>query len=66
MPAEWEPHDAVWLGWEKDSLRGYYPAIVNIIKALAPNVTVKIAFHNDTLLQKAKTYLISQGVDSSM
>ena len=19
MPAEWEPHEAVWLGWEKDS-----------------------------------------------
>ena len=22
MPAEWEPHDAVWLGWEEDSARG--------------------------------------------
>ncbi len=66
MPAEWQPHDAVWLGWENDSLFGYYPAVVNIIKALALNVTVKIAFHNDTLLQKAKLYLASQGVDSSM
>jgi agmatine deiminase len=66
MPAEWEPHDAVWLGWEKDSLRGYYPAVVNIIKALAGNVTVKIAFNNDTLLQKAKAYLSSQGIDSTM
>ena len=66
MPAEWEQHDAVWLGWEKDSLRGYYPAVANIIKALAPNVTVKIAFNNDTLLQKAKAYLASQGVDSTM
>jgi agmatine deiminase len=66
MPAEWEQHDAVWLGWEKDSLRGYYPAVANIIKALAPNVTVKIAFNNDTLLQKAKAYLTLQGIDSSM
>lgn len=66
MPAEWEQHDAVWLGWEKDSLRGYYPAVANIIKALAPNVTVKIAFNNDTLLQKAKSYLASQGVNSTM
>lgn len=66
MPAEWEPHDAVWLGWEKDSLRGYYPAVVHIIKALAPNVTVKMAFDNDTLLQKAKAYLLSQGIDSTM
>lgn len=66
MPAEWERHDAVWLGWEKDSLRGYYPAIVNIIKALASNVTVKIAFDNDTLRQKAKAFLLSQGIDSTM
>ena len=66
MPAEWEPHDAVWLGWEKDSLRGYYPAVATIIKELSGHVTVKMAFHNDTLLQKAKTYLASQGVDSSM
>ncbi len=66
MPAEWEPHDAVWLGWEKDSLRGYYPAVADIIKALASNVTVKIAFNNDTLLRQAKMYLASQGVDSSM
>ena len=65
MPAEWEQHDAVWLGWEKDSLRGYYPAVADIIKALS-KVTVKIAFDNDTLLQKAKVYLASQGVDSSM
>lgn len=66
MPAEWEPHDAVWLGWEKDSLRGYYPAVANIIKALSANVQVKLAFHNDTLLQKATAYLSSQGVDSTM
>jgi agmatine deiminase len=66
MPAEWEQHDAVWLGWEKDSSLGYYPVVVNIIKALSKKVTVKIAFHNDTLLQKAKAYLASQGIDSSM
>nr|WP_294902904.1 agmatine deiminase family protein [uncultured Lacibacter sp.] len=66
MPAEWEPHDAVWLGWEKDSSRGYYPVVTTIIKALASNVTVKIAFHNDTILQKAKLYLASEGIDSTM
>ncbi len=66
MPAEWEAHDAIWLGWEKDSLSGYYPAVAEIIKILSPNVTVKIAFHNDTIQQKAISYLLSQGVDSSM
>jgi len=66
MPAEWEAHDAIWLGWEKDSLRGYYPAVANIIKALTANVAVKIAVDNDSLLQKAKAYLSSQGIDSGM
>jgi agmatine deiminase len=66
MPAEWESHDAVWLGWEKDSSRGYYPSIATIIKTLSPNVTVKIAFRTDSVLQAAKVYLISQGIDTSM
>jgi agmatine deiminase len=66
MPAEWQPHDAVWLGWEKDSLRGYYPAIADVIKALSKNVTVKIAFNNDTLMRQAKAYLGSQGINSNM
>ena len=35
MPAEWEPHDAVWLGWEEDSIRRYYPGIVSLIKSIS-------------------------------
>jgi agmatine deiminase len=65
MPAEWEQHDAVWLGWEKDSLLDYYPVVVNILKSLAGNVNVKIAFHNDTLMQQAKAYLSAHGIDSN-
>jgi agmatine deiminase len=34
MPAEWEPHDAVWLGWEKDSTYRFYPSIGKIITTL--------------------------------
>lgn len=66
MPAEWEEHDAVWLGWEKDSLLDYYPIIVNIIKALSNNVQVKIAFHDDALMTGAKAYLEERGIDSTM
>lgn len=65
MPAEWEPHEAVWLGWEKDSLLGYYPIVVNVIKTLIPHVNVKIAFHNDTLMHFAKNYLQVHGIDSN-
>ena len=66
MPAEWEHHDAVWLGWEKDSIRGYYPPVANIIKALVPNVVVKMAVDSDSLMRKAKAYLLTQGIDSTM
>ncbi|MBS4062985.1 MAG: agmatine deiminase family protein [Chitinophagaceae bacterium] len=66
MPAEWEPHDAVWLGWERDSLRGYYPVVADIIKALSKNVTIKMAFDSDSLLQTAKARLLQYGIDSTM
>jgi len=64
MPAEWEPHEAVWLGWEDDQFQ-YYPVAVEIIKTLLPNVPVKIAVDNDSLLREAKKYLSKHGVDSN-
>jgi len=65
MPAEWEPHEAVWLGWEKDTSYRFYPSIGEIITTLQPHVTVKIAFDNDSLKQTAITKLIELGVDTS-
>jgi len=64
MPGEWEPHEAVWLGWEDDQIQ-YYPVVVDIIKTLLPNVQVKIAVDNDSLLREAKKYLSRNGVDSN-
>lgn len=65
MPAEWEQHGAIWLGWEKDTIRGYYPPIVKAINTLTPNVTVKMAFNSDSLMQVAKRYLVAQKVDTT-
>lgn len=65
MPAEWETHDAVWLGWEKDSTSRFYPAVGKMISALKPHVTVKMAFGNDSLKQTAIANLLSMGVDTS-
>ena len=64
MPAEWEPHDAVWLGW-KDANLSYHPVAIDIIKALTPHVQVKIAASSDSLLQVAKSILTKSGVDST-
>ncbi len=65
MPAEWEKHDAVWLGWQADSTLGFYPVVTEMIKTLTPNVTVKIAFDSDSLMQTAKSYLKRQQIDTS-
>lgn len=65
MPAEWEPHEAVWLGWEKDSSDNYYPVIGEIVTALKSHVTVKIAVDNDSLLRTAQARLLKLGVDTS-
>lgn len=63
MPAEWDPHDAVWFGWEKDS--AYYHSIADIINSMTPSVMVKVAVSSDSLLQVAKMYLFKKGVDSA-
>jgi agmatine deiminase len=65
MPAEWEPHDAVWLGWESDSTYGFYPVVIEMIKTLTPKVTVKMAFDSDSLMNTAKKYLMSQQIDTT-
>ncbi|MBA4054370.1 MAG: agmatine deiminase family protein [Marivirga sp.] len=64
MPAEWEPHEAVWLGWEDDLLE-YHPPIVKLIHALTPHVNVKIAVASDSLLQVARKYLYEHQVDTN-
>lgn len=66
MPAEWEPHDAVWLGWQKGEESGFYPAIAQLIQTLAPHVTIKIACDSDSLMLAAKEFLFTrQKLDST-
>lgn len=64
MPAEWEPHDAVWLGWESDTTSRFEPSVVKMIHALQPHVPVKIAFSSDSLRQVASARLLEMGVDT--
>lgn len=66
MPAEWEPQEAVWLGWEKNASYEYYPAVVQMIRALTPSVQVKMAFDSDSLKQEALRYLLAEKVDTSV
>jgi agmatine deiminase len=64
MPAEWEHQDAVWFGWEDESIQ-YYPVIVNAIKILMPYVQVKVAVKSDSLLLVAKNFLYKNQIDTS-
>ena len=64
MPAEWEQHEAVWLGWEDDFLR-YHPVVGKIVGNLIPHVQVKIAVDSDSLLGVAKRILTAQNIDTT-
>ncbi len=64
MPAEWETHDAIWLGWEDDQLQ-YRPVVIKIMKALKQHVKIKVAVSGDSLMRVAKKYLQEEGIDSS-
>ncbi|HKZ67953.1 MAG TPA: hypothetical protein VJ111_16415 [Chitinophagaceae bacterium] len=56
MPAEWEAHEAVWLGWDEDS--SFYPPVIDMINGLLPTVPVKISLRSDSFLLECKKYLI--------
>ena len=66
MPAEWEPQDAVWMGWKEDTTKFYFPVVADIIKSITPHVKVKIAFDSDSLMQKGRLRLLQYGIDSTM
>lgn len=64
MPGEFEPHEAVWLGWEKDD-KDVYPIVFAVIKGLQGKVQVKIAADSDSLQASAKRLLSDAGIDTN-
>lgn len=64
MPAEYEPQEAVWFGWEKSDT-SFYPVIANVINAIRKGVQVKIAVASDSLLLVCKQKLTSSGADTT-
>jgi agmatine deiminase len=63
MPAEWEKHEAVWVGWE---LFGpFNQPSLNVIRELLPYVPVRVVAESGFSAQVAKEYLHLQGIDSS-
>ncbi len=69
MPAEWEKHEATWLGWphNKEDWPGKFMPIpwvyAEIVKRISTNEKVRILIESKEHQQKAKSVLISSNVD---
>nr|WP_317063587.1 agmatine deiminase family protein [Methanoculleus sp. Wushi-C6] len=69
MPAEWEPHDAVWLSWPHDretfaNLAGVERAYIEIIAALRGSETVDLLVTNEAMRTRIEAMLEEEGVDT--
>lgn len=71
MPAEWEPHSAVWLAWPHDEIS--FPGrvekvqndVVKIISAINQSEQVELFVLDETMKAKASKMLKTAGVDLS-
>ncbi|MCK9308566.1 MAG: agmatine deiminase family protein, partial [Methanoculleus sp.] len=69
MPAEWEPHDAVWLSWPHDretfpDLATVEAAYVEMIAALRGSETVNLLVTDEKMQVRVKAMLEEEGVDT--
>ncbi|MCC6858762.1 MAG: agmatine deiminase family protein [Bryobacterales bacterium] len=71
MPAEWEPHEATWLGWphnptdwpdKLDTIRWVY---CEMVRKIAPGERVRILVDNASMEKQARRYLARAGADAS-
>lgn len=65
MPAEFEPHQAVWLSWEEEDTQ-IQETIISIVKGLLGRVPIKIATSSSNVQKSAKKILIKGGIDISI
>jgi len=71
MPAEWEPHKAIWLSWPHDeiSFPGRVPKVqsdvVKIISAIHPSEQVELFILDEQMQAQASAMLLAAGVDLS-
>ena len=61
FPPEWAPHEAVWMGWSPSPERR--PVQIEMIRALAPHVTVRLMVTSDRRKAEASEALAAAGVD---
>ena len=70
MPAEWEPHEATWLGWphhptdwpdKLDTIRWVY---TEIVRKIAPGEIVRMLVNSAAEADLARRYLTRAGADA--
>ncbi len=70
MPAEWEPHEAVWLAWphhptdwpgKLDAIRWVY---TEMVRKISPGETVRILVRSAAEQKAAREYLARAGADA--
>ena len=69
MPAEWEPHDAVWLAWPHDretfpDLAAVERAYVEIVAALRGSEAVDLLVTDEKMQIRVKAMLEEEGIDT--
>jgi agmatine deiminase len=71
MPAEWEPHEATWLGWphnptdwpgKLDTIRWVY---TEIVRRIAPGETIRMLVNSAVAQNEARQYLARAGADTA-
>lgn len=68
IPAEFEPQNAIWMGFRTIESANYNDndsTIIEIIKALSPYIKLNLIVENDSLLPEGKDYFAQMGLDTS-
>lgn len=63
MPAEYEEHEAVWLGWQ--DFPPYKQPYLDLTEALVDHVKIKMIANTDSSLQNLKEALLSRNIDTN-
>ena len=64
IPAEWEEHEAVWIGWDDYDINKS-ATLSNVIKEVQAHVPVKVAYSNDSIKRASLKFLDSLQVDTA-
>jgi len=61
MPAEWEPHERVWLTWFGEGRRDSVSS--SMVKALQPHVKLTMNVASESMKAKARSFLAADQID---